>query len=705
MNKVSSLNEVKITRQNLDFKGKNHLKEEKSPYLQQHANNPVWWYPWGDQAFEAAKQQNKIIFLSVGYSTCHWCHVMEHESFENQDVANVLNKNFISIKVDREERPDVDAIYMSAVQSITGRGGWPMSVWLLPDRTPFYGGTYFPKPHFVDILNKINQVWIETPEQLKNSSKQILALLKQAEEREGVGTKKDITQDILKSFLRYHENRFDEESGGFGPAPKFPQTMNLQALMRISRRLKNNSQKQNVKKMVLHTLDKMSLVGMFDHVGGGFHRYATDSKWLVPHFEKMLYDNALLVHTYLDAYQLYQNEEHERVIRETLDYILSDMTLKEGGFYSAEDADSLVPEKKEKEEGYFYTFTKKELSTLLTQQELEKVSEVFGVTAGGNFEGRTILNYQKDFNRKIKQNDFIKSALEKIKTFRNKRPRPHLDHKIVVSWNGLMISAMARAGAVLSEEKYKTAAKRAASFIEKNLIVEKKLKRRWVQGESKVNAFATDYAAFINGLLWVYQVDFDHHWLDLAIQLQEKLDHDFWDEKRGGGYFQDDGKDSTLLVRMKDDYDGVRPTASSLGALNLLMLHDFTYNKEYLQQAEKIFMAFSNVIKRASPALPQMVIALDYYLDTSKEVAVVGSKEHKLTQGYLDYLNSEFLPNKVIAWGLPDEKRQSKVPLLKGKVLKRDKPAVYVCEGRVCNRPVNEIADLVKQFQKIDFID
>ncbi len=619
----------------------NRLAAEKSPYLLQHKDNPVSWWAWGEEAFAKAKRENKPIFLSIGYSTCHWCHVMEHESFEDDSVAQTLNKNFISIKVDREERPDVDDIYMKAVQRLTGRGGWPMSVWLTPEGLPFYAGTYFPRPNFIALNERIADVWQNEREKIEHDANRISELILG---RVSIKTESALDGNDLTAFTDLELSMFDPEHGGFSDAPKFPAAMTLMTLMRVA---KSEFKAAEISLAVKTTLDKMARGGMYDHLAGGFHRYSTDRVWLVPHFEKMLYDNALLSLAYLEAYQFFHDEEYARVARETLDYLLREMTDSGGGFFSAQDADSLDPLSGKKEEGYFATYDYAELERELTNDELALLEKMYGVTPSGHYEGRNILNLQDGFTRADK--DRAKSALEKLRVLRGARPKPHLDDKILVAWNGLAIAAFSFGYRVLRDSRYLSAAQRAASFILQKLFQGGKLLRRYRDGESRFNGYSEDYASLIFGLLHLYQADFDPRWLKTSEELFERLRADFWDGENGG-LFRDDASDPLLIARLKDDYDGVTPTANSLAALSALWLERFTGKTEYRDLTLAIFRASSGAVKRWPGSMPMLLTALDFDLSDAKEVVIEsGEKLTYETSELLQNFMTEFRPGLVMS--------------------------------------------------------
>lgn len=554
------------------------------------------WYPWCDEAFEKAKKEDKPVFLSIGYSTCHWCHVMEHESFENNEIAKLMNENFVSIKVDREERPDVDQIYMTAVQAMTGGGGWPLSVFLTPEREPFFGGTYFPpdrdrrygRPGFPDVLKEIARLWREERSRIREWGSQLVTALREGRETAGG----EMSAGILeKAYLVFREI-YDPIDGGFGGAPKFPRSETLSLLFRIYHR---NHEKQALT-MSLHTLEKMARGGIYDHLGGGFHRYSTDTRWLVPHFEKMLYDNALLARSYLEAYQIDGNAMWAGIAREILDYVLRDMTSPKGGYYSAEDADS------EGVEGKFYVWTEDEICKILNPDEFKSVKDAFQMN---------ILHLKDSVPWTRRYEEPLSTAMKKLFEYRKTRTPPCKDDKILASWNGLMMSAMAVAAQVLEEQKYLVSAKRSAEFILKNLWDGQNLKRRYREGEARFQASLEDYAFVIQGLLDLHETNFDLRWFESAKRLQARADDLFWDDQ-GGGYFSTDPSDTSLIARMKEIYDGATPSGNSIEAMNLLRFYGFTLDEGYRKKADQIFQAFSGFVTENPQASPALLMAVDF---------------------------------------------------------------------------------------------
>jgi uncharacterized protein len=707
----------------------NRLAHEKSPYLLQHAHNPVDWYPWGEDAFAKARRENKPIFLSVGYSTCHWCHVMAHESFESEEVAAVMNREFVNIKVDREERPDVDRVYMTFVQATTGGGGWPMSAWLTPDLKPFVGGTYFPpedrygQPGFKKVLERIAAAWKDNHDKIVEQGGKIVAALRESQstpEAEG-----KIDAGILDAAYRQIERSYDPKEGGFGSAPKFPRPVTLNFLSRFyARNPKSESYKQALE-MALFTLRKMAAGGMHDHLGGGFHRYSVDRYWHVPHFEKMLYDQAQLGSAYLDAFQITQDRQYESVARGILDYVARDMTAKDGGFLSAEDADSPAVAgggdlgHAKNTEGAFYVWTKKEIDAALGDDD-EIFDFHYGVQSHGNapegsdpqdeFRGKNILIERYTIAETAKQfkksedevRDFLKQTRERLFAIRTKRPRPHLDDKIIAAWNGLMISAYARAAQVLDEPRYLEIATRAAKFLRANLYDEKSklLFRSYRNGRSAVEGFADDYAFVVQGLLDLYEASFDVEWLKFARQLQETQDRLFLDAKNGG-YFTTSGKDASVLLRMKDDNDSAEPAASSVAALNLLRLSRFYDDKQLEDRARKTIDAFGPTLSHFASAMPQMLVAVDFSSSKPRQIVIAGEKDAPGTKALVTEVRRHFLPKTVLL--LADgakgqEYLGERNEAIRAMSMVDGKSAAYVCENFTCKTPVtdsNQLADLL----------
>jgi len=699
----------------------NRLAKEKSPYLLQHQHNPVDWYPWGPEAFAKAKAEGKPIFLSVGYSTCHWCHVMAHESFENAATAKLMNALFVCVKVDREERPDVDRVYMTYVQATTGGGGWPMSVFLTPDLKPFFGGTYFPpadrggRPGFPTVLQRLSDAWKNDHEQVVEAA---TGAMKALGEYTAAGASKSEAagKGALAAGFNQLTRSFDDELGGFGNAPKFPRPVALNFLLRIYAR--EGAQTKDGKAalgITLHTLQKMAAGGMHDHLGGGFHRYSVDRFWHVPHFEKMLYDQAQLACSYLEAFQITRDPAHEKVARDILDYVRRDMTDKGGGFYSAEDADSLVAHgQPEHSEGAFYVWKKAEIDAALGADAAKIFNRVYGVETGGNapdgsdpmeeFKGANILIQRLSLAEAAKH--FKKPEAEiaaslaasrrKLLDLRVQRPRPHLDDKIITSWNGLMISAFARGAQVLDDPAYLAAAQKAASFLRAELWKKGALLRSYRQGASEVAGFCDDYAALIQGLLDLYEADFDTAWLQWALELQAKQDALFGDAEHGG-YFSVEKDAPHILLRMKEDYDGAEPSPNSVAALNLLRLAQLTDRKEFRDRAEKTLAAFAEQLTKTPTALPQMLVALDAALAKPRQIVIAGPRDAAATRALLRETHAHFIPNKLVLLadgGAGQQWLGERLEFVKTVRPIDGQPAAYVCENFVCQLPTSDVAKL-----------
>ncbi len=690
-------------------KGKrpNRLVNEKSPYLLQHAYNPVDWFPWGEEAFEKARKEGKVIFLSIGYSTCFWCHQMERHVFENEELAALMNRYFVSIKVDREERPDVDRVYMSALQAMTGGGGWPMSMFLTPDFKPFHGATYIPPEQFRKLIDKIHEVWTTDPESIRQPSLKITEFLKQQTIAEGAGAA--LEKSILAKGFEQFRQTYDRQYAGFGKGPKFPRPVTFNFLLRYYHRFGEKEALQ----MTLETLRRMAESGMYDHLGGGFHRYSVDGQWRVPHFEKMLYDQAQLVCSYLDAYQITRDEFYASVARETLNYALREMTDKEGAFYSAEDAESAndPARPQEKEEGAFYVWTKAEIDRLLGKEAAEIFNYVYGVEAGGNalndphqvFVNKNILYLAHPVDTAAKR--FGKPAAEiarllaesrgKLLAARSNRPQPHLDDKILVSWNGLMISAFARAGRELSEPAYLRAAEKSADFILSKLYdpKTKRLLRRFRDGEARYEANLADYAFFTQGLLDLYEAAPETRWLKQAIELTEQQNALFYDQKNGG-FFDTTANDATLLFRTKEDYDAAEPTGNSIAVLNLLRLAQMTDNQKWRALAERTLALFSGRLNEFPQAAPQMLAALDYHLDKPKQIIIAGKRGKEDTEKMLREAHARYIPNKIILLADGGEGQQFLIrylPFIETVKMRGGKATAYICENYACKLPTSDL--------------
>ena len=689
----------------------NRLIEESSPYLLQHAHNPVNWYAWSDEAFERAKRENKPIFLSVGYSTCHWCHVMERESFEDEEIAAYLNQHFIAIKVDREERPDIDSVYMTAVTLLTGRGGWPMTVIMTPDKEPFFGGTYFPprkgvrgsRAGLADILADMVGLYTNDPTQVVARAQEISQRVEQAAALQpGPGVPSDKAIVIAAQQLA---TMFDRVDGGFNRAPKFPQPSRLSLLLRYARRTRD----AGATAMVTTTLDKMAAGGIYDHVGGGFHRYSTDAQWLVPHFEKMLYDNAQLAVVYLEAWQHTGDPAYQRVAREILDYVAREMTAPDGGFYSATDADSPTPSGHD-EEGWFFTWTPDELEQLLGADDAAVVSAAYGVTGRGNFEGRNILHRVKT-DREVgaqlripakRVAEVLTSARSTLYEARKLRPPPIRDEKIIAAWNGMMIAAFAQAGWMLDEPQYSAVASRAAGFVLDTMRSDDgALVRTYRDGKKGSSSFLDDYASMVGACLDLYEATGGAVWLQSAVKLQSDQDARYVDTQSGGYYLtSNDGE--TLLVREKPAYDRAVPSGNSLAARNLLRLHDFTGDAKWRSRAERLFASLGLRVTRSPNGYPLLLVALDHYYDTPLEVAIVAPLGQDEAASLAARLRETFVPNKAFAVLTDAEaaEQQAQVPWLEGKRAMGGKATAYVCERGRCDLPTPNPSVFHKQIDR-----
>ncbi len=697
----------------------NRLIDEKSPYLLQHAHNPVDWYPWGEEAFAKARKEDKPIFLSVGYSTCHWCHVMARESFENEDVAAILNEHFVSIKVDREERPDVDKVYMTYVQATTGGGGWPMSVWLTPDLKPFLGGTYYPPedrygmPGFKSILLRITEAWEQDKDKIVAAADDVLDQLRQAT-NVAPDPSLELERELLDEAYRQIKSSYDSRYGGFGEAPKFPRPSAPDFMLRYYAR----TGRQDALDMTLHTLREMAEGGIHDHLGGGFHRYSVDDRWHVPHFEKMLYDQGQLACTYLDAYQITHDPFLADVVRDILAYVQRDMTGEHGQFYSAEDADSGIPGKPDEHaEGAFYVWERGEIDAVLGDPAADIFGYRYGIEKNGNvrqdphgefrhknilFVAHSVAETAKKFNKTDAEiTRILDEARGQLLAERNMRPRPHLDDKTITAWNGLMISAFARAHQVLEDPEYLEADRTAADFIRSRLYDEPRgvLLRRFRGGDAAIDAYLDDYAAMIRGLLDLYEASFDVEYLTWAIALQDKQDELFWDNS-AGGYFSTTGEDETVLLRIKDDYDGAEPAPNSIAALNLLRLAQMTDIPHCRERADKTLAAFARQLTRAPHAMPQMMAAFDYHLDKPKQIIIAGDPDSQDTQDLLRQVHARFIPNKILmlADGADGQQTLARHFEFIASLDRIDgRATAYVCENNVCKLPTTAPTQLAEQ--------
>ncbi len=691
----------------------NRLAHESSPYLLQHQHNPVDWYPWGPEALARAKAENRPIFLSIGYSACHWCHVMEHESFENEKIAAYVNEHFVPIKVDREERPDLDQIYMNAVQLMTGRGGWPMSVFLTPDLQPFFGGTYWPPtarmgmPGFDQVLRAVAEAWQNRREMAVEQARQLTEAVRaegsgfgvqgSGGQRSEVGDRRseisaEQARQLLDNARRQLARAFDSQNGGFGTAPKFPHSMDLQLLLRFWKR----KPREETLHMVTHTLEKMAAGGIYDHLAGGFARYSVDERWLVPHFEKMLYDNALLTGAALDALQVTKQEQLAKFIRETCDYIRRYMSDAAGGFHSTEDADS------EGVEGKFYVWTPSEIKSVLGNERGERFCYVYDVTEHGNFEhGQSILNLPKTIVQcaalKGWKLDELQAELAesraKLLAIRDQRVRPGKDDKILVSWNALMIDALARAGVIVGERRYLEAASKAAAFVLRELTRDGRLLHTWRHGEAKLDAYLDDYAYFINALVTLYESTLHEPWIDEAARLADLMRLHFEDSAGGGFFFTADDHEQ-LIARNKDFHDASVPSGNGMAATALIRLGKLTGRHEYLESALGAIVAGMPVIERAPTAAGQLLIALDMWLGPMHELALVGDSDEAENRAVLAEMQRAYLPNRVLAYRPAQDEPGAEVgrsqflePLFAGRMAIDQQPTLYVCQNFTCQAP------------------
>jgi len=686
----------------------NRLKLEKSPYLLQHADNPVDWYAWGPEAFEKAIKENKPIFLSIGYSTCHWCHVMAHESFEDPEVARLMNDVFICIKVDREERPDIDNIYMRVCQMMTGSGGWPLTILMTPDKKPFFAGTYIPRESqhgrlgMMDLVPRIKEVWDTQHDEILKSADKITASLNQiAHDASGP----ELDKSTLKTAYDQLTGRYSEQYGGFGNAPKFPSPQNLLFLLRYWQ----STNDEKALRMVVKTLQSMQNGGIYDHVGFGFHRYSTDSHWLVPHFEKMLYDQAMLAMAYTEAYQATGINEFEETAKEIFTYVLRDMTDKEGGFYSAEDADS------EGVEGKFYVWTEDEIRQTLKGDEADLIINVYSIDKIGNFRdeasgentGANILHLNKSLTEIAFKNkesvdglkESVEAARQKLFAVRNKRVHPHKDDKILTDWNGLMIAALAKGAQAFDEPKYAEAAKRAADFILTGMRREDgRILHRYRDGHTAILANVDDYAFLIWGLLELYETVFDVDYLQTALDLNSEMIKYFWDEKDGGFYFTAEDAEE-LIVRQKEIYDGAIPSGNSVAVSNLFRLSRITANTDFEDKANKIMLAFSKDVESAPSGYTQMMVALGFGIGPSYEIVIVGNPEADDTKEMLSSLGKHFIPYKVILLKHDDQETADITKIAEYTEYHSSfdgKATAYVCLDFACKMPVTNTEEMLK---------
>jgi uncharacterized protein YyaL (SSP411 family) len=675
----------------------NRLINEKSPYLLQHAYNPVDWYPWGEEAFNKAKTEDKPIFLSIGYSTCHWCHVMERESFEDDEVAKILNEGFVSIKVDREERPDIDHIYMEVCQAITGHGGWPLTIVMTPDKQPFFAGTYFPKsarygrPGLMEILQQLQEKWQHDRNRILEASQQIVEAIRPRFQSVGAG---ELSTETLEKAFQQFSRQYDRQYGGFGQAPKFPSPHQYLYLLRYWKRTGNTKALEMVEK----SLVSMYRGGMYDHIGFGFSRYSTDPYWLVPHFEKMLYDNALLTIAYAEAYQATGNSFYKQVVEQVLTYILRDMTSPEGGFYSAEDADS------EEEEGKFYVWRPNEILDILGPEDGELFCDYYGITEQGNFEHQTsipnlletdLLTYHNHLGESREEwQTYLNGLRERVFAAREQRVHPHKDDKILTAWNGLMIAALAKASQAMQRADYAEAAERAYRFLTTHLQrADGRLLARYRDGQAAYPGYLDDYAFVIWGLLELYEATWNVQYLEDAIHLTQEMNRLFWDDEHGGYFFY--GSDSeTLFARPKEIYDGAMPSGNSVAALNLLRLARLTSDPALEERAQAQLQAFSGNVSRYPTGYAYFLMALDFALGPTQEVVLTGPM-HSL-QAMSQTVHTAFLPHTVVLVKPTDQKAAMNkidqlVPAARDQAPIDDQATAYVCQNFSCHAPVTTL--------------
>jgi uncharacterized protein YyaL (SSP411 family) len=679
----------------------NRLINETSPYLLQHAHNPVDWFPWGEEAFAKAKAENKPILLSVGYSACHWCHVMEHESFENEEIAKLMNESFVNIKVDREERPDVDQIYMNAVQMMTHHGGWPMTVFLTPQGVPYYGGTYFPPvdrynmPGFPRVLQSVAAAYHERPDDIAQTANSVLGELQRLNTTSESNAL--ISSELLDVAYAGTIRNYDPDNGGFGSAPKFPPAMSLEFLLRSYVRTRQD----RALEIVRHTCRKMAEGGIYDQLGGGFHRYSTDSRWLVPHFEKMLYDNALLARLYLHYYQLTHEEFARNIAEGILDYVVREMTDANGGFYSTQDADS------EGHEGKFFVWSLAEVEELLGPNDAKLFASYYDVTAPGNFEGQNILHVDRSVEE-VAQNlgidekqlrDVLEIGRQKLFAVREKRVKPDRDEKILTAWNGLMLASFAEAAVILQRADYAAVASKNASFVLEQLRRDGLLLRTYKDGKAKLNGYLEDYAFYADGLLLLFETTGELLWLKEAIALTDKMLSEFWDEQEGGFFFTGKSHEQ-LIVRTKDYFDNATPSGNSVAVDVLLRLGLLLDNDDYRRRAVTVLRLISETARRFPSGFGRALSAFDFYLGRPKEIVVIGEPHATDTENLRKTIWHGYIPNKVVACTKPGNSAAERLlPLLQSRLLIGGQATAYVCENYTCQKPVTEPSHLAVQLE------
>ena len=657
----------------------NHLASESSPYLLQHANNPVDWYPWGKDALDRAKAEDRPLLISIGYAACHWCHVMAHESFENPEIAKLMNDNFVNIKIDREERPDLDEVYMQSVVAQTGSGGWPLTVFATPEGKPFYGGTYFPPadkhslPGFPRVLKAISDAFKNRRNEIEKSADRISKALVSGNNDFIPG--EELTQETLDAAFKSVRAAFDKVNGGFGFAPKFPQAGVLEFLMRYYHR----SRDKEALHMVTSTLDKMAVGGIYDQLGGGFHRYSTDEKWLVPHFEKMLYDNALLAGVYLHAYTITGNHFYRRIAEETIDYVLREMTDSSGGFYSSQDADS------EGEEGKYYVWDKSEIAAVAGEANAGQINTYFGITENGHLDGRNILHISGD----SRENKIIRQAKQSLMKIRETRVKPATDTKILTGWNALMLASLAEAACVLGRKDYLDAAVRNAAFIMESLVVNGRLKHSFAKGKSKTSAFLQDYAYLGEALLILHQATFESRWLNQAVDLSRNIVEQFWDETELQ-LFDVAKASQDLFMRPRSITDSPIPSGASSASLLMLKISLLTGDDGFADIASKSIQKTLTEMRQHPLSTAHWLNALDFHLSEPVEIAVLGEPDDPKTHELSHEICVHWLPNKVLAARDPRDKSIFMTGLIAGKQMMGNNPTVYVCRGFTCYEPVSD---------------
>jgi uncharacterized protein YyaL (SSP411 family) len=680
----------------------NRLANETSPYLLQHKDNPVDWYPWGPEAFARAHQEDKPLLVSIGYSSCHWCHVMEHESFEDEAIAALMNERFVNVKVDREERPDLDAIYMTAVQAMTGHGGWPLNVFLTPEGVPFYGGTYWPPedrqglPAFRKVLVAVSDAYQERREEVLASAEQIRAFLKAASQ--GTPRPGELRPDLLDQAVEELWRSFDRRHGGFGGAPKFPQPSVLEFLLRYHRRTHD----ERADRMVRMTLDRMASGGMYDQIGGGFHRYAVDASWLVPHFEKMLYDNAQLARLYLDAYRAFGDERYRDVATETLDYVAREMTSPEGGFFAAQDADS------EGQEGKFYVWTSEEIEAILGTADAGIVSRYFGVTQTGNFEGRSILHQALSPEEVAAEFGVtaeevitrVREATRKLFAAREQRVRPGRDDKILTSWNGMMLRAFAEASRALDRPDYREIAVRSATFLLSRLRDGDRLFHTYKDGVAKVTGLLEDYAHLIEGLLALYEATFERRWLDEAVRLTRVMIDEFADEA-GIGFYDTGKHHEELITRPREVQDGATPSGNAVAVSVLLRLATMTGNADWQRRAVLALQSMARPMVEHPLGFGRWLSALAGYFGTPREVVIAGARSDPAVDRLAQTVFRRYEPDAIVALADPEEADlPAQFPFLANRPMQHGRATAYVCERFACLPPVTEPVDLLIQLEQ-----